>query len=80
MSCHCSILAAPASVTVSRTERPSPATRPLFSSPSSVSLLTIVLTLFGASRSSAAASATPMPGRRAASRSSSDREGGSGSA
>ena len=69
-----------ASVTVSRTERPSLATRPRFSSPSSASLLTIVLTLLGASRSSAAASATPMPGRRAASRSSSDRAGGNGSA
>ena len=80
MSCQCSILAAPASVTVSRTERPSLSTRPRLSNPSSVSLLTIVLTLFGASRSSAAASATPMPGRRAASRSNSDRAGGSGSA
>ena len=61
------------------TERPSFATRPRLSSPSSVSLLTIVLTLFGASRNSAAASATPMPGRRAASRSNSERAGGSGS-
>ena len=77
MSCHCSILAAPAAVTVSRTERPSLTTRPRFSSPSSVSLLTIVLTLFGASLSSAAASATPMSGLRATSRSNSDRAGGS---
>ena len=69
----------PPSVTVSRTERPSLAPRSRLSSPSSASLLTIVLTLLGASRSSAAASATPMPGRRAASRSSSDRAGGSGS-
>ena len=40
---------------------------------------TIVLTVLGASRSSRAASATVMPGWRAASRSSSDRAGGSGS-
>jgi len=39
-----------------------------------------VLTLFGASRNSCAASATLMPGRRAVSLSSSERAGGSGSA
>jgi hypothetical protein len=51
--------------------------RSLLSRPSAVSWVTIVLTLFGASRSSCAASATDSPGRRAVSRSSSDRARGS---
>jgi len=77
MSRHCPTRAAPSSVTLSRTERPSATARPLASRPSAASWLTIVLTLFGASRSSCAASATLIPGLRAVSRSSSDLAGGS---
>ncbi len=69
---------APLAVTVSRIERPSATARARSSSPAPASRPTSVLTVFGASRRSAAASVTLMPGRDAASRSNSDWADGSG--